>query len=61
MKTTKGVVITFLGDGGCCLRADWFKGGENVLIKGEDYNPELLFKVVQNFRKVKELGENIYV
>jgi hypothetical protein len=60
MKTTKGIVITFLGDGGVCLRAEWFNNGQNVLIKGMDFKPDLLFVVVNNMRLAKESQENPY-
>jgi hypothetical protein len=60
MKTTKGIAITFLGDGGVCIRADWYKNGENILISGKDYSPELLHKVVENLRKLKQFIDNIY-
>jgi hypothetical protein len=60
MKTTKGIAITFLGDGGVCIRADWYRNGENILIAGKDYTPKLLHRVVENLRQLKKCFDNIY-
>ena len=53
MKTTKGIAINFLGDGGVSMRAEWYNNKENVHISGKDYTPELLYIVVENFRKIR--------
>jgi len=54
MKTNKGMALTFLGDGGICIRCDWFKNGQNQLIAGRDYTPELLYRVIENLRKIRD-------
>jgi len=48
--------------GDICLRCDWFQDGRNVLIKGKHYTPDFLFKVIENFRKIKQgiQVDNIY-
>jgi hypothetical protein len=51
MKTTKGMVINFLGDGGVSIRADWIENSKPQPISGKDYTPELLFKFVEDMRK----------
>lgn len=56
--TKKGLVINFFEkDGGITLRSVWNRK-ENILIAKKDYTPELLFTVVENFRKMRE-GQNI--
>jgi len=50
MKTTKGIVINFLGDGGVSLRALWVENGKTQTISGKDYCPEILFEFVEDMR-----------
>ena len=60
MKATKEIVLTLLNDGGVSIRADWKKEGKNQVIAGTDYTPELLFKSIQNLRKIKFDKEQDY-
>jgi len=54
MKTTKGIALTFLGDNGICVRADWYKGGRNQLISGKDYTPESLHNLIEHLRSARD-------
>jgi len=53
MKTTKGLTLNEM-KGAICIRADWYKNGENVLISRKHNTPEMLYRVIHNMLKIKK-------